>query len=286
MPAITQLTLYPIKSCAGISLTEAVIVETGLSSHGIGDREWMVIDEVGNFLTQREHPRMALIYPQITTDYLEVRAENAPLLRVPLKSIENSRYAEVQIWEEFYRALEMGDEAAAWFSRFLGVASRLVRFDRSVQRLSSAKWTKGKITPNLFSDGFPLLLISEASLEDLNLKAKAQQGAHFPMNRFRPNIVINGVEAFEEDYAESLSVEGDGVVVELTPVKPCARCPIPSIDQATGEIGPSPLDVLVHYRANALLDGGITFGMNLIVSQGSGQSVRVGDMLDLALAFD
>lgn len=286
MPTITSLQLYPIKSCAGISLTEANLSETGLSFQGVGDREWMVVDGTGNCLTQREFPRMALIVCTITDEALEVSGGTNETLRLPLQITQDQTRLQVQVWEAFFDALDMGEQAAQWFSEFLGTNCRLVRFKPGVKRLSDAAWTAGEAVPNLFSDGFPLLVISEASLQDLNNRAAAQAGAAFPMNRFRPNLVIAGVEAFEEDYAESIAIQDENRNIVLTPVKPCARCPIPSVDQSKGEFSANPLDLLQTYRANPLVDGGITFGMNLIVTAGNGQMLRVGDAIGMPIKFD
>ena len=143
------------------------------------------------------------------------------------------------------------------------------------------KWTGGIEAPTLFADGYPMLVISEASLQDLNEKLQAQGRTPLPMNRFRPNIVITGIGAFEEDYAEALRIGA----AKLKPVKPCPRCPIPSIDQATGEIGPDPLDILRTYRVNPKVDGGITFGMNAILIAGECEVLRVGQAVEVDLAF-
>ncbi|MEN3367227.1 MAG: uncharacterized protein V7606_4501, partial [Burkholderiales bacterium] len=178
-------------------------------------------------------------------------------------------------------AWDCGDKTAAWFSKFLGVPCRLVRFYPGSRRIANTRWTGGLEVHTYFADGYPILIISEASLADLNDKLMAQGREALPMNRFRPNIVISGVEAFEEDHMESLKVGG----AVLKPVKPCPRCPIPSIDQATGKIGPDPLDVLRTYRADPKVDGGITFGMNAIVIKGDAALLRVGQQIGVRLAF-
>ena len=170
---------------------------------------------------------------------------------------------------------------ANWFSAMIGIPCRLVRFDPASKRLASKKWTGEREAPTLFSDGFPILLTSQASLNDLNQKLQAQGRDALPMDRFRPNIVIDGVEAFEEDFVETFSTGK----VRLQPVKPCPRCPMPSIDQATGKFGPDPMDILQTYRANPKVDGGITFGMNIILQEGDGEVLRVGQDLEMELAF-
>lgn len=284
MPTLTELHLYPIKSCAGIALREATVTEAGLMSEHIYDREWMVVDAQGNFLTQREHPRMALIVPRIKSDTLELRAPGMLRLEIPLdlSDPDQAPTLEVRLWDDTVKAYDCDETTAQWFSNAIGVPCRLVRFHPHAKRLANQQWTGDIEVPTLFSDGYPMLVISEASLQDLNQKLTAQGRTALPMNRFRPNLVINGVEAFEEDYAETIKL-GD---VTLKPVKPCPRCPIPSVDQATGIVGPSPLDILQTYRVNPKVDGGITFGMNAILLEGDGQVLRVGQEVEVELAFD
>lgn len=283
MPTLTELNLYPIKSCAGIALREATLTAAGLMSEHIYDREWMVVDTQGQFMTQRQHPRMTLIVPRLKADTLELRAPGMLRLEIPLglPDPDEAQTLDVQVWGEQVKAYDCDETTAAWFSNFLGTPCRLVRFHPDARRFASLKWTNGVKAPTLFSDGFPVLVISEASLVDLNGKLQAQGRDALPMNRFRPNVVISGIEAFEEDYAESLAI-GEAV---LKPVKPCTRCSVPSIDQGSGVAGPDPLDILRGYRTNAKVDGGITFGMNAIVLEGDGQTLRVGQEVEVQLAF-
>jgi uncharacterized protein YcbX len=283
MPILTELHLYPIKSCAGISLREATLTPAGLMSEHIYDREWMLVDANGLALTQREYPNMALITPRIKADTLELRAPGMLRLEVPLglPDPEDEKIIRVQVWDGQVDAYDCDDTTALWFSNALGVTCRLVRFHPDAKRLASMTWTTGVEVPTLFSDGFPMLVIGAGSLADLNEKLIAQGRAALPMNRFRPNLVFGDLAAYEEDFAESYKL-GDAT---LKPVKPCPRCPIPSIDQATGEIGPDPLDILRTYRVNPKVDDGITFGMNAILLSGAGQLVRVGQQVDVNLAF-
>jgi uncharacterized protein len=283
MPTLTELNLYPIKSCAGISLREATLTSAGLMVEHIYDREWMVVNAKGEFLTQREFPRLALVTPRIKADTLELRAPGMLRLEVPLglPDPEDAKTIDVRVWDDSVRAYDCDEITATWFTKFLGTPCRLVRFHADAKRKASDKWTGGVEAPTLFSDGFPMLVISEGSLSDLNDKLKAQGRDALPMNRFRPNIVIGGIEAFEEDYAESLSIGA----AKLKPVKPCPRCPVPSVDQSTGEFGPDPLDILQSYRANPKLDGAVTFGMNTIMLEGEGQLLRVGQDVGIELAF-
>jgi len=282
MPSISELTMYPIKSCAGIALTEAVITASGLSYAGVCDREWMLVDGSGLFLTQREYPRMACLRITIAGDTLRVDTDAMATLSISLKANANAQKITIQIWETEVIADDAGEEAATWFSQALGTRCRLVRFSPQAQRYANTKWTGDTLAPTRFADGYPLLLIAQASLEDLNRRAIAQGRQAVPMNRFRPNIVIDGVEAFEEDYAASYLLQNG---IQLRPVKPCPRCPIPAVDQLTGEVGASPVDILQSYRANPIVDGEITFGMNVILEQGAGLVLRVGDEVEMPIAF-
>jgi len=283
MATISELILYPIKSCAGMSVPEAVLTDAGLAVGDIYDREWMVIDEAGQFLTQREYPRMALIVPRLKSGTLELRAPGMlPLeiaLGLPVPGSVPAR--EVQVWDDTVLAYDCDAVSAAWFSQAIGIPCRLVRFHAEARRLASATWTGGVEAPTLFSDGYPLLVVGSASLADLNAKLVAAGRAAIPMNRFRPNLVVDGIDAFEEDYVETF---GAGAAL-LKPVKPCPRCPMPSVDQATGVPGPDPLDILQSYRRKPQLDDAVCFGMNCIVTAGEGERLRVGQQLMVTLAF-
>lgn len=287
MPTVTAITLYPIKSCAGIVLQSAMLTETGLSFATVHDREWMVVDNYGLCLTQREYPKMALIKPSLADGKLVIKSIGVMPLEIPLAlaETEQRKTIQVQVWDDKLLASDEGDSSAAWFSTVLGVACRLVRFHPSATRVTNNHWTGDKNVPTHFSDGYPLLLISEASLADLNQKLIARGLAAVPMNRFRPNIVIDGIEAFEEDYADSLTMGEMDQAICLRPIKPCPRCPMPAVDQLTAQVGDNPVDMLQTYRSNAMMDGAVTFGMNVIVSEGSGQYLKLGDVLELHLAF-
>ncbi|OJU02704.1 MAG: MOSC domain-containing protein, partial [Acidovorax sp. 65-7] len=266
---------------AGIDVQQALLTETGLDL----DRAWMVVDAQGMFLTQRSLPRMALIRPQLKSDEMVLRAPGMLALHVAIDAVEAP--ATVTVWRDTVPAWDMGPVAAQWFSDFLGQPCRLVRFDPEHRRLSSLEWTGGVEVPNQFADGFPLLVTSEASLQDLNVRLAAEGHAAVGMERFRPNVVLAGVDAHDEDRVDMIHVEGDGTAdVHLQPVKPCARCPIPDIDPATAESHPSVGDTLRTYRRDKRLDGAITFGMNAIVRSGAGQWLRVGQRMAADLRFE
>jgi uncharacterized protein YcbX len=281
MATLTHLLLYPIKSCAGIAVRSATVLESGLSALGVHDREWMLVTEDGQFLTQREHPRMALIRPLPDGDRLRIHAPGMDELALPLAWNASAARRTVRIWDDTVDAADCGDAAAAWFSAALQSPCRLVRFSRDVVRPTSTKWTNGVAAQTRFADGYPLLLIGQASLDDLNARLVAAGRHPLPMDRFRPNLVVDGIDACEEDFLAALTIGA----VEIRPVKPCARCPIPSIDQATGIPGPDPLDILQTYRANPRMEGAVCFGMNCIVVAGAGGEVHLGQELETEIAF-
>ncbi|HAT29301.1 MAG TPA: MOSC domain-containing protein [Janthinobacterium sp.] len=285
MAILSSITLYPIKSCAGIDLRVATLTRSGLMSEHVFDREWMVVDGAGRFLSQREHPRMALITPRIKGDSLEVRAPGMLRLEIAL-GLPDPTLAPtlaVQVWDDELNAYDCDALTAAWFSNAVGVPCRLARFHPRARRLASRKWSGEVDAPTMFADGFPVLLAGAASLADVNEKLAVAGRAPIPMNRFRPNLVFDDIGAFDEDYAATFQL---GASV-LKPVKPCSRCTIPAVDQASGVAGPDPLDILAGYRRKAELDDAICFGMNAIVSAGAedGEIIRVGQEADMELAF-
>lgn len=282
MPHLAELNLYPVKSCAGIGLEEATITAAGLAFGRVHDREWMAVDLKGGFLSQRSHPRMALVTPEIDEEALVLRAPGMSPLKLPIApSRPNAPTRTVTVWRDTLLAEDCGDAAAAWFSEAIGGACRLVRFDPQASRVANSQWTGDIVAPNRFSDGYPFLVVSQESLDDLNQKLCLHGREALPMNRFRPNLVIAGGYAFDEDHAGEICA-GE---VAFKPVKPCQRCPIPSIDQTRGEFGPDPLDILRTYRVDPRLGGGITFGMNAVLVRGEGRVLRLGQPIEMELAF-
>jgi len=275
---IAGLFVYPIKSCAGIALREAELTETGLDL----DRAWMVVDAEGEFVSQRELSRLALVQVQLKWNEVIVRAPGMLSLHLQIDAVEAA--ASVRVWDDVVPAYDMGNTAAQWFSDFLGQRLRLVRFDPEHRRLSSPQWTRGIEAPNQFSDGFPLLVASQASLEALNARLAASGHAPVGMDRFRPNIVLDGLQAHDEDRLGAMQVQADAPV-QLLPVKPCTRCSIPDIDPATAQPGTAVGDTLHAYRRNDTLGGATTFGMNAIVQAGDGVLLRVGQVVTAPWAF-
>ncbi|MDM0089525.1 MULTISPECIES: MOSC N-terminal beta barrel domain-containing protein [unclassified Variovorax] len=282
---IARLFVYPIKSCAGVELPEVLLTETGLEF----DRAWMVVDAQGEFVTQRELPRMALVQPTLKHMEMVLRAPGMLALHVAFDRVEKP--VRVKVWRDEVAAYDMGDIAAQWFSDFLSEpgrpqALRLVRFDPEQKRLSNMAWTGGVEAENQFADGFPLLVTSEASLAELNDKLLAAGHAAVTMARFRPNIVLAGIEAQDEDRVETMHVATAEGQARLQPAKPCPRCPIPDIDPLTAVSSPEVNDMLRTYRANARVDGAITFGMNCIVLEGVEHLLKVGQSVDANYRFE
>ena len=281
---IAHLFVYPVKSCAGIELPTARLTETGLE----WDRVWMVVDRQGQFVTQRELPRMALIQPSLMATELELRAPDMPVLAVQFDAV--GPLVTVQVWDDHVPAHDMGDQAAEWFTQFLsnGVDAttyRLVRFDPAHRRVAPLKWTDGVSALNQFSDGFPLLVISEASLAGLNQRLQVAGHDAVSMSRFRPNVVLTGVEAHDEDRLSQIRVDAEPAQVSLKPVKPCPRCPIPNVDPSTAISSPAVGDTLQGYRQDARLNGAVTFGMNCITVDGIGSILRVGQVVSADFDF-
>lgn len=284
---IDQLWVFPIKSCAGISVNEAQLTCTGLQ----WDRHWMVVDSEGAFVTQRELPRMALIHTALTDHGCEVNAPGMAALSLAFDATGSSTV--VKVWGDTVSALDMGEVAAKWFSDFLGPDApsdlkqlRLVRFDPGARRTSSAKWTSGREAVTQFADGFAVLVASTASLHELNMRLA--QGGHtaVSMNRFRPNIVLAGLEAHDEDRIGSWRIDTAGGDAVLDCVKPCARCPVPNIDPSTAMSTPAVGDTLQTYRQDRRLEGAVTFGMNAIPLEGMGQRLKVGQSVSADWRFD
>ena len=283
--AISRLFVYPVKSCAGIEVQEALLTETGLAL----DRAWMVADAQGVFMTQRALPRMALIRPQLVGGELVLTAPGMPPLHVLVDMAQDSANlpppTTVTVWRDTVPAWDVGPAAAHWFSDFLGQSCRLVRFDPDHRRLSSMDWTAGVEAPNQFADGFPLLLVSEASLAELNARLVVAGQAPVGMERFRPNVVLSGLEAHDEDRVDMVRVDVGSGLAHLQPVKPCARCPIPNIDPVTSDSSTAVSDALQTYRQDPCVGGAVTFGMNAIVRQGAGQVLRVGQPIAADVLF-
>lgn len=282
MPSLQEIRFYPVKSCAAINLTHAEITPAGLRSQGVYDRQWMIVDEQGLMLSQRNFPQMARIKPRLAESELRLSYAGLDLPELVLPQQLEGVAMQVEIWEKFFIGLRQAQHYSDWFSAILGVRCHLVRLAPDSLRLTNPKWTEGQQTAHHFADGYPYLICNQASLAELNQRLQQAGRDALPMDRFRANLVIDGLEAYEEDYVGQLDF-ANGVSLKL--VKPCPRCPIPSIDQLTGEIGPDPLDIMQAYRSKAIVEDGICFGMNGIVETGAGLELALGMRLEATLAF-
>jgi uncharacterized protein YcbX len=279
-PTLAALAIHPVKSCGVLALDAAEIAETGLDL----DRVWMVVDAHGEMLTQRELPRMALIRPTLRGSDLVLRAPGMLALHLLLDTVESP--TRVRVWDDIVKAYDMGPLAAQWFSDFLGTPLKLARFDPEEERTSSVQWTGGVKALNAFSDGYPLLVANSASLADLNTRLAAAGHAPVTMERFRPNLVLDGLEAWDEDHLHEIDITTDDGIVTLRLVKPCVRCSIPDVDPATAATGTAVAETLAGFRADPRMKGGLTFGVNAIVMQGLGHTLRKGQAVALRHAFD
>ncbi len=277
---IAGLNLHPVKSCGGIAVDEALIIETGFEF----DRAWMVVDERGVFVTQRELPRMALIQPTLRHADMVLRAPGMLALHVALDTVEEATRATV--WNDTVKAYDMGELAAQWFSDFLGRKLRLVRFDPEQRRLADRRWTGPLEAETAFADGFPLLVASSAGLAELNARLGHAGHGAVTMQRFRPNLVLDGLEANGEDHLDEIAFDTPDGAVRLKLVKPCSRCSIPDVDPLTAQTGHAVGDTLAAYRADARLDGAITFGMNAVIVEGVEAALRVGMTGGATYRFD
>ena len=278
--SVHSLHVYPVKSCAGISLNESLLIETGLEF----DRAWMVVDENSRLVTQRELPRMALIQPTLKSLEMILRAPGMLALHIALDTVEKPVRATV--WNDDVAAYDMGDLCAQWFSDFLSAKLRLVRFDPEQKRLSERRWTGTIEAENGFADAFPLLVTSAAAMPELNRRLQAQGHAAVTMARFRPNLVLDGLDAHGEDPLDEIVIGTGEGMVRLKLVKPCARCPIPDVDPLTGVAGHAVGDTLQTYRTDARLDGALTFGMNAVIVEGIERNLRVGMTGTASYRFD
>jgi MOSC domain-containing protein len=282
---LDSLHLYPVKSCAGVAVQEALLIETGLEF----DRAWMVVDAAGSFVSQRELPRMALIKTTLKESELVLRAPGMLALHLALDAVEAP--VSVTVWKDSVSAYDMGDLAAQWFSDFLSEPGakrslRVARFDPEQKRLSNKKWTGDIDAENAFSDGFPILVLSQASIDELNQRLHARGEEPVTLARFRPNIVLGGLDAHGEDHLDEIAFDTEQGPVRLKLVKRCTRCSIPDVDPATGLQGSEPGDTIAGYRADPRMDGALTFGMNAVIVEGIECVLRPGMTGGASFRFD
>lgn len=265
---LSEINIYPIKSLKGISLNEGKVERRGLRF----DRRWMLIDEKNQFLTQREFPKMATINVEIVESALRV-SNNGEQINIPFMP-EVNESAKVRIWRSKCNAKIYENPINEWFSDILQTDCRLALMPEETKRKINYFYAVHADDHVSFADGYPFLLVGENSLTDLNEKLENS----VPMNRFRPNLVVKNSEAFAEDGWKKIKI-GDAI---FHIVKPCARCVITTIDQATGQkSGVEPLKTLASFRIpKRSIKKKILFGQNLI-AESEGDILHVGDKIEI-----
>lgn len=280
---IAQLWIYPVKSCAGIRVPQARLTATGLEH----DRAWMVVDLDGEFLSQRELPHMVLITPKLMeqsnahmTENTQLELTHPSLPSLQVRSPASVLLTKVRVWDDIVWAHDQGDEAAEWLSQALGQSVRLVRQSPKAQRQVKDRWSATANVGAAFADAYPLLVTTlqtqhtlQAALQDTSLTTSLQ--------RFRANIVLDGLEAHEEDHVSRLEFDGP---ISIQLAKPCVRCAIPNIDPQTATVESRISQALSTYRQDARMDGAITFGMNAYIRTGLALCIREGQDFGAYLA--
>ena len=263
MYTLTEINIYPVKSLAGISLQSSDVEDRGLKY----DRRWVLVDQTNTFFTQRDFPEMALIRVSIENEGLKLqhKTKNVEPLFVPFK-FEHTESKNVVIWDDTVIGEFYNNQIDQWFSDLIGINCRLVKMPDTTHRTVDEKYAKNKIVS--FADAYPLLIIGEESLADLNERMEVQ----LPMNRFRTNLVFSGGNPFDEDGWKKFQI-GNTI---FTAVKPCARCVITTTNQDTAERANEPLKTLATYRKQ---DGKVMFGMN-VISESPGK-INVGEKIKL-----
>ncbi|XP_009617280.1 uncharacterized protein [Nicotiana tomentosiformis] len=282
---VKTIFVYPIKSCRGISVSQAPITSTGFR----WDRQWLVVNSKGRAYTQRVEPKLALVEVALPTEafskgwepnkdsYLVIRAPGMSPLKIPLSNPSEVTDG-VSVWEWSGSALDEGAEAAMWFSTHLGKPCRLVRFSEVKEmRVVDPNYAQGYKV--MFSDGYPYLLLSQGSLNALNSFLKEP----VPVNRFRPNVLVDGCEPFAEDLWKEIRINN----LTFEGVKLCSRCKVPTINQETAVAGSEPTETLTKFRSDKALrlnkkqQGKVYFGQNMVcsdaLSRGKGKIIKVGD---------
>lgn len=281
MPVVTKLCFYPVKSLHGITVDEAELTVRGLKY----DRNWMITDETGRFLTQRNMPKLAAIRVRFSGEKLVLEDPSGKSLGIPLNGI-GQKESTVDVWGDTCKAFDEGNEASAWLTsalgKFKGKNLRLVRFKTNFKRIVDPVYLKGEKSHTAFADAFPYLVTSENSLNRLNEQLIESGNEPVPMDRFRPNIVIKDCEAFLENKLDELShIDGN---YTLGIRKPCKRCKVTTVNQQSGEIKEpkEPLRTLTLMNTVPGLQGAY-FGQNATLLSPDGESINVGDSLEVKM---
>ena len=265
MLTVSQLFIYPVKSLGGILVSSAQLTDRGFQY----DRRWMLVDEQNRFLTQRQYPQMALLQTGITDKGIAVWHKHNSIDQIVIPFLAPAGEREiVAIWNDQCEAVFISQQLDAWFSSRLGIACRLVFMPDDSLRKVDTRYAVHKTDITTFSDDYPLLLIGQASLDDLNSRLENP----LPMDRFRPNIVFTGGEPYEEDEMEHFTIAD----IRFYGVKLCSRCVVTTINQESIQKGKEPLKTLATYRT---ANNKIYFGQNVVYA-GTG-SVQIGDSVNI-----
>ncbi|REH00252.1 MOSC domain-containing protein [Flavobacterium aquicola] len=263
MLKLSEIWVYPVKSLGGISLQKSQVTDRGLEL----DRRWLLVDDDGRFLSQREYPELALFRPEIAGDNLKITHKVLlESIDIPLRPVFNDSEAKilVTVWDDTIDAFEVSPSITQWFSKFLKISARLVYMPEESKRKLDPDYAISGNEITSFSDAYPFLIIGQSSLEDLNERL----GVKVPMNRFRPNFVFTNGKAFEEDFWRDFTIGN----LSFVGVKPCDRCVMTTVDQEKGIVaGKDPLKTLAKYRnfGNKVLFGQNVIGLEVgIVSVG------------------
>jgi uncharacterized protein len=259
---LTEIWIYPIKSLGGIQLSSSKVMQKGLPL----DRRWMLVDDTGRFMTQRVTPQMALFKLLLTKDHLSVQF-GKEILNVPIEAQPKHAQQNVTIWDDTVQAFEVDSNFSAWFSEHLNMHCKLVHFPEENPRAVDPKYKVNDEHVSL-ADAYPFLVIGESTLQDLNSRLDAP----VPMNRFRPNFVYSGGNAFEEDTWRNFTIGKNAFVG----VKPCARCILTTVNQDTAQKTSEPLKTLASYRTK---NNKVYFGQNLVAV--NNQEIKVGDSITI-----
>jgi len=262
---VSELWIYPIKSCRGIPVGELALDDRG----PVNDRRWMLVDDHSHFLTQREYPRLALVDVAIDGEEVRISASGAGELRFQRDA--GSGAEDCVVWRDTVALQHVSRDADQWFSDFLGSRIRLMRMPRETERVVNRDYSPERRLVTL-ADGYPMLLIGEGSLALLNEKLAERGERGVPMRRFRPNVVVAGTAPHDEDDWKSIRIGN----LECDVVKPCARCAIPTVDVNTGVAGVEPLRTLATYRKQG---SKVYFGQNVI--HRSVGSIRMADEVEV-----
>lgn len=262
--SVSAIVRYPVKSCAGHSMGRAELDAYGI----VGDRRWLIVGADGEFLTQRDAPKLALVRPELRDRGLTLCAPGMDAMTVSTDA--GGPTLDVQVWNDRCQGVDQGDAVAAWLNDYLGASHRLVKMNPDFERPVDADYAISPDDEVSYADGFPFLLTSTDSLDELNRR----MAAPLPMDRFRPNLVVSNTEPFEEDTWKVIQIGG----IRFHAVKPCARCVVTTTDQTTAQLGKEPLTTLAAFRRDE--NGNVYFGQNLLHQPKTGE-IKVGDAVEI-----